>query len=101
MRSTDEIHEDIIRVTTARAAADDPARWNADLGRLWREMARAADTEKAPGWTVLAAALLADDYDRRARARDYAPPMVGEEAARAINRALAEDYVDPVDHPDE
>jgi hypothetical protein len=32
-------------------------------------MARSADREKLPGWTVLAAALLADDYDRRAKAR--------------------------------
>lgn len=30
---------------------------------------------------------------------DSTPPMVGEEAGRAIRRALADGYVDPVEHP--
>lgn len=31
---------------------------------------------------------------------DATPPIVGEEAGRAIRRALAEGYVDPVNHDD-
>lgn len=66
-RTTDEIHQDITSVTLA--IPDDHATQYADLSRLWREMARAADREHQPPWTQLAAALLADDYDRRARGR--------------------------------
>jgi len=66
-RTTEQIHEDITRVTTAYVEAAALAGFYADLGKLWREIAWAADREKMPGWTVLAAALLADDYDRRAR----------------------------------
>lgn len=62
MRTTDQIHEDITQATTFVT----PDKFG-ELGRLWREMARASDREKQPGWATLAAALLADDYDRRAR----------------------------------
>jgi hypothetical protein len=61
-RTTDQIHEAITQATTASPDYG-------ELGGLWREMARAAQREKLPGWTVLAAALLADDYDFRARER--------------------------------
>ncbi|HZN20621.1 MAG TPA: hypothetical protein VFB84_20915 [Micromonosporaceae bacterium] len=64
--TTEAVHDAIMAATAA--GSEDMAGWYAQLGRLWREMARTAGREHAPGWAQLAAALLADDYDRRARA---------------------------------
>jgi hypothetical protein len=62
IRSTDEIYDDIITAHTRDPLNPDYA----ELGRLWREMNRVAGKEKAPGWAVLAAALMADECDRKA-----------------------------------
>jgi hypothetical protein len=64
-RSTEQIHDDITRALNTDPA--ELATWNATLGRLWEEMGHAARREDLPAWTVLAAALLADDYERRSR----------------------------------
>lgn len=59
MRSPEEIFAEI-------AATLPGEHYYQRVAQLWRELARAADRDKAPGWATCAAALVADNYERQA-----------------------------------